>query len=133
MVDSDTFYGELNWDRKSDFSGPVLLIMLAALSQVLFQREIRCRNERKIIWGEGKFIENGSFLDGLFLNSVDMIEKGLRQCGIYPFSFVWSAVILSNKGLCNYLVKKLCFVFCEVVFQPPLCPVNLCIEHSAKF
>lgn len=76
----------------------------------LFQREIRCRNERKIICREGKFTKDGLFLDCLFLNSVNVLEKGLRRCGTYPFSFVWSAVTLSNKWLCSYLVKKLCIL-----------------------
>lgn len=105
MLDSYTFYGELNWNRKSDFSGPVLLVVVC-----LLQREIRCRNERKIIWREGKFTEDGLFLDCLFLNSVNVLEKGLRRCSTYPFSFVWSAVTLSNKWLCSYLVKKLCIL-----------------------
>lgn len=61
-------------------------------------------------FGEGKFVEDGSFLHCLFLNSVEVIEKGLRRCSTYPFSFVWSAVTLSNKWLCNYLVKKLCIL-----------------------
>lgn len=58
MLASYTFYRELNWDRKSDFCTPVLLIVLALLSQVLLRREIKCRNERKIILGEGKFTED---------------------------------------------------------------------------
>lgn len=83
-----TFYGELNWDRKPDFCAPVLLIVLAILSQVLLQREVKCSKERKIILEERRFIEDGSFLDSLFLNSVGVIEEGLRPCSTYPFSFV---------------------------------------------
>lgn len=43
MLDSYAFYGELNWDRKTSVV-LFFLTMLAALSQVLLQREIRCRN-----------------------------------------------------------------------------------------
>lgn len=58
VLDSYTFYGELNWDRKSDFCARVFSIVLAVLSQVLLQRKIKCRKERKIIFGERKFIED---------------------------------------------------------------------------
>lgn len=40
MLDLYAFYGEFNWGRKSDFCALVLLMVLAALSQVLLQREI---------------------------------------------------------------------------------------------
>lgn len=104
MLYSYTFYAELDWDRKSDFYAPVLLIVVAILSQVLLQREIKCKNERKVCrrW----LIFRLPFLKFCWSDR----EVSLRQCSTYPFSFVWCAVTLSNKWLCNYLVRKLCIL-----------------------
>lgn len=134
MLDLYTFYRDLNHDRKSDWCAAVLSLVLTVLSQGFTSKgnKILKLIESNLAGGE-VYWRLLSFRLPFFFNSVEVIKMCLGCCSTYSFHFVCS---IAFKGMFVQLPSRrnyACFVFCEVVFQPTLPLVNLCIQHLAKF